>query len=213
MLTNRELAEKLGIPIGKIRRNTKEFLGEDPKATRRSGYSREFTINEGFYVYLGGILVTRYGLTFGQARSAIDIIKPWLLSNQLVPEPPKEAKPKGIDNEITDYFVSFPVYESQITNIFEVKGLKTHRKTRRTENFGRVYDEKLTSTYYYHVRNNSGIIEYFHPFQLDEDDLEIKKLDSMNRIYEVNVTLLLVSFLSSVRGRDKVNKHPRFIKP
>jgi hypothetical protein len=41
------------LPIGMMRRNTKEFLGADPIATKRSGYKREFSINDGFFVFFG----------------------------------------------------------------------------------------------------------------------------------------------------------------
>ena len=58
MLTNTIMSEKLSISITKVRRNTKEFLGQDSKATRRSGYKREFSNNDGFFVYLGGLLVS-----------------------------------------------------------------------------------------------------------------------------------------------------------
>jgi hypothetical protein len=91
------MAEALDIPISKVRRNTKEFLGDDPRAARRAGVRREFSLNDGFFVFLGGGLVTDYNLTFGNARRALEVIKPWLLKNQLVPEPPKGSKREGVD--------------------------------------------------------------------------------------------------------------------
>jgi hypothetical protein len=91
------MAEALDIPISKVRRNTKEFLGDDPRAARRAGVKREFSLNDGFFVFLGGGLVTDYNLTFGNARRALEFIKPWLLKNQLVPEPPKGSKREGVD--------------------------------------------------------------------------------------------------------------------
>jgi hypothetical protein len=98
ILTNRAMSEALDIPISKIRRNTKEFLGDDPRAARRAGVMREFSLNDGFFVFLGGGLVTDFNLTFGNARRALDVIKPWLLKNYLVPEPTKESGPReGVD--------------------------------------------------------------------------------------------------------------------
>jgi hypothetical protein len=91
------MAEALDIPISKVRRNTKEFLGDDPRAARRAGVRREFSLNDGFFVFLGGELVTNHNLSFGNARRALDVIKPWLLKNQLVPEPPKGSYRRGVD--------------------------------------------------------------------------------------------------------------------
>ena len=100
MFTNRELSERLGIPIGKMRRNTKEFLGADPIATKRSGYKREISINDGFLVLLGTELVSVHGLSFDNARRALDIIKPWLIENGLIPDRPKNFRRKGIHKKI-----------------------------------------------------------------------------------------------------------------
>ena len=151
MLTNREFSEKLKIPIGKVRRNTKELLGEDPRATRRSGYGREFTVNEGFYVFLGGILVSNHGLTFGQARDALETIKPWLLANQLVPEPPKNSGSKGVDEEIQTFTLSFYLMEGRISKLFGVHGKRPIRGSVKviTEPSGRTYQTNNESHFFY----------------------------------------------------------------
>jgi hypothetical protein len=96
MLTNKKMSEALDIPLYKIRRWTKELLPPDPKATRRSGYAREFTINDGFFVYLGGFFVLR-GYVFYEVRNILEPLKPYLLMAGLVPDIPIYAKREGIE--------------------------------------------------------------------------------------------------------------------
>jgi hypothetical protein len=165
MLTNREFSEKLKIPIGKVRRNTKELLGEDPRATRRSGYGREFTINEGWYVFLGGTLVSNHGLTFGQARDALETIKPWLLLNQLVPEPPKNSGSKGVDEEIQTFTLSFYLMEGKISKLFGVSGTTIAPKSQAfiKEPSGRIYLTRNIFNYFYFAKNKNGKICHVKP--------------------------------------------------
>jgi len=215
MLTNRKLSEKLNIPIGKIRRNTKEFLGEDPQATRRSGYEREFTINEGFFVYLGSILVSKHGLTFGQARKAIDVIKPWLLMNQLVPEPPKKAGPVGIDAQIEEFSIIFTIYEGKITNLCEISGISFKKAITKTESLGRTYDECIFSHYDYMIKNNSGKIEYVKigsgKLSKEENKIIEEGLLNFNARFEVDITKALTDFMYYVIGEER-KKHPYVAK-
>ena len=142
MLTNKIMSEKLGIPISKVRRNTKEFLGEDPKATRRSGYKREFSTNDGFFVYLGGYLVSNLGLSFEGARRTLETLKPWLLLNGFVPDIPDNAIRVGIDREIeTEVIISlFPGkrdLDREYNIQFWVKGYKGYKITDFYDSHGR----------------------------------------------------------------------------
>jgi hypothetical protein len=100
MLTNKKLSEGLDIPLYKIRRWTKELLPPDPKATRRSGHAREFPVNDGFFVALGGYLVSRYNYVFYEVRNILEQLKPYLLKTGLVPEIPDYAIHKGIEKKI-----------------------------------------------------------------------------------------------------------------
>ena len=120
MLTNTIMSEKLSISITKVRRNTKEFLGEDPKAIRRSGYKREFSNNDGFFVYLGGLLVSEFGYSFAFARDLLKLFKPWLLKNGLVPDIPKYASRNGADREVRILQWS-PPYEIVILQTIDSK--------------------------------------------------------------------------------------------
>jgi hypothetical protein len=142
MLTNKIMSEKLGIPISKVRRNAKEFLGEDPKATRRSGYKREFSTNDGFFVYLGGYLVSNLGLSFEGARKALETLKPWLLLNGFVPDIPDNAIRVGIDREM-ELVVKISLWPNKIVsgreyNIqFRITGWKGYKIKNFDDSLGR----------------------------------------------------------------------------
>jgi hypothetical protein len=196
------MSDKLSIPISKVRRNTKEFLGEDAKATRRSGYKREFSVNDGFYVYLGGTLVSKYGLSFGNARKAIDVIKPWLLLSGLVPEPAKDIKRKGIDKDILDYYVTFLIYEGQLSQVCEIKGVIESADGYSKDSSGRKYSWKETKEYYYFIKNNSGKIEYFLFEDLKEDDRTVRLLEDYTPIWEIPVTRIFLLFIERIFGSE-----------
>ena len=229
MLTNRVFSEKLGIPIGKVRRNTKELLGDDPKATRRSGYGREFTVNEGFYVFLGGILVSNHGLTFGQARDALEIITPWLLLNQLVPEPPKNSGPKGVDEEIQTFTLSFYLMEGRISKLFGVNG--TRHETGSVEFIeepsGRIYRTKKELHYFYFAENKNGKISYVKPPKYPEPDGKkgnagfnlasniinpFQTTELLEIAAEIEVNGILFPYLISICGKKSHLNHPIFWK-
>lgn len=106
MLTNSILAKRSEISLFKVRRWTKELLPPDPIAKRRSGHAREFSNNDGFFVYLGGHLLSEVDLTFSMTRKILEALKPKLLAIGLVPDIPESAKRKGVDALIVrDYDV------------------------------------------------------------------------------------------------------------
>ena len=77
MLTNKILSVRLDIPINKIRRWTKEFLQPDPEVTLKSGHARKFSSNDGFYIYLGGYMVSKFGLTFSTMSPSFIVLPPY----------------------------------------------------------------------------------------------------------------------------------------
>jgi hypothetical protein len=109
MLTNKTMADRLGIPLTRIRRWAKEFLPPDPRATRQSGYIREYTDNDGWFVYISGIIMDTTGLTFRQTSKVMDeVLKPWLLRMGLVPDLTGIKKLNGIEADIVwDVAVQF----------------------------------------------------------------------------------------------------------
>ena len=104
-VTNSQLAEKLNIPLSKIRRWTKEFLPPDPIATRRSGYKKHMSLNDAFEVILGGKLVSDFGFSFYEARQILKELKTTIVSSGLLPEIPEGVKLRGFDKEILNYSI------------------------------------------------------------------------------------------------------------
>lgn len=102
-LTNTDLSKLLGLPISKARRNSKEFLPPDPQASRQSGYTRTFDLNDGFRVFLGGHLVSVLGYSFEEARLILGEIWPWIKSVDLLPK--NSTRPKGIDVGVVNFEV------------------------------------------------------------------------------------------------------------
>lgn len=66
-ISYRDLARICERSIPQLRRYALTFF-ENPEATRRSGVAREFSLTDGFAIYLMGVLVNDYGFTLQEAR-------------------------------------------------------------------------------------------------------------------------------------------------
>jgi hypothetical protein len=64
----RDLLAVSGRSIQQLRRNALTVLGVDPGAARADGVAREFSLNDGFKVYLMGVLVGDYNLKLEEAN-------------------------------------------------------------------------------------------------------------------------------------------------
>jgi hypothetical protein len=152
MLTNKILSDALDIPLYKMRRWTKELLPPDPKATRRSGYARKFSNNDGFFVYLGGWLVSTYGIVFNDARKIVELLKPWLLRIGLVPDIPDNAKREGIDSKIkVGYEVN--IYSCKEPGKFYIEGGGSvgFDQSNKTDESGREYTQIVSKAAIYWI--------------------------------------------------------------
>ena len=87
--SNKELSEKLVIPLTKIRRYSGTILDPDEEATRQSGKSRKLSKKEAFLIYLCAHLVTKMGMVMDEAEAIIHDISPWLEANGFFPDSPK----------------------------------------------------------------------------------------------------------------------------
>lgn len=85
-MTSKELSERTGIELTKIRRYVNEILEPDPEATQQSGKSRTHRLNDSFKIYLTNFLVSRYGFTTKNARAILADIDEWLDKKQIYPE-------------------------------------------------------------------------------------------------------------------------------
>jgi len=157
MLTNTILSERLDIPLTKIRRWTKEFLPPDPKATRRSGYTREFSNNDGFKIFLGGYLVSNLGFSFEDARKLIKFLMPWIEQNGLLPDIPPNAKRKGIDRQVsTGYQIVMSLENNPRRWQCLAEGFVRREGDGDTDSTGRIYGRIKEETITYLIGSYMG---------------------------------------------------------
>lgn len=86
MMTSKELSERTGIELTKIRRYVKDILEPDPEATQQSGKSRTHRLNDSFKIYLTNFLVSKYGFITKNAKAILSDIDQWLDKKQIYPE-------------------------------------------------------------------------------------------------------------------------------
>jgi hypothetical protein len=156
MLTNAVLSEKLNIPIGKVRRWTKELLPPDPKATRRSGYTRQISDNDAFFISLGGNIVAAHGYSYYETRKILNILKPWLRRIGLVPIIDSSARREGIDAEIRKpIFVT--IFRKDGDFYLLVEGTVKIEKTKKTDSLERPYVRWFRETVTYWLNSQNDI--------------------------------------------------------
>jgi hypothetical protein len=85
LVTNQTLADITGVPYGKIRRHVKETLPADMRATLQSGYAREYSLQDGYFIYLVVHLVADLKVTAPEAKFILNSIKDWLTDKRLFP--------------------------------------------------------------------------------------------------------------------------------
>jgi len=78
---NRELSTRLGIPLSRWKRWSREFLPPDPLGGHQSGYARQYSMKDAFYVYLAGYLVSAMGFSIPEARQILLDLNGWLKKN------------------------------------------------------------------------------------------------------------------------------------
>ncbi|MCP4744631.1 MAG: hypothetical protein GY874_00585 [Desulfobacteraceae bacterium] len=61
----------------------REFLPPDPLGGLQSGYARQLSLKDAFYVFLGGVLVGSLKFTIPEARRILNDITPWLKATGL----------------------------------------------------------------------------------------------------------------------------------
>lgn len=74
---NRELSSRLGINLAKWKRWSREFLPPDPLGGMQSGYTRQYSPDDAFKVYLGGHLVSELKYAIPEARQILGDLWKW----------------------------------------------------------------------------------------------------------------------------------------
>ena len=82
---NRELSARLGIPVSRWKRWSREFLSPDPLGGLQSGYARQYSIKDSFKVYFAGYLVSAMGFSIPETRQILNDLNGWLKKNIIVP--------------------------------------------------------------------------------------------------------------------------------
>jgi hypothetical protein len=78
---NREISHSLGLNLARWKRWTREFLPPDPLGGLQSGYARQLSMREVFWVALGGHLVGFLKFSIHQAKAILADLEPWLEQN------------------------------------------------------------------------------------------------------------------------------------
>jgi len=97
---NRELSTRLGIPLSRWKRWSREFLPPDPLGGLQSGFARQYSVRDAFVVYLAGYLVSSQAYSIPEARQILHDLSGWL-QNEIIdpccaaaetgPEPASQA--------------------------------------------------------------------------------------------------------------------------
>jgi len=69
---------KFNLNLAKWKRWSRAFLPPDPLGGLQSGYARQYSIDQAFCVYLGGVLVSELKFTLPEAGQILDDLKSWL---------------------------------------------------------------------------------------------------------------------------------------
>lgn len=100
-----ELAQKTNLPHSKIKRWAREILPRDPKARMRSGYTREYGLNEAFDILMGGHLVSDLKFEVHEAKMIISGLRPFLLAHALYPEMDLRKEGPVSDKDVKEWDV------------------------------------------------------------------------------------------------------------
>jgi hypothetical protein len=77
-ITARLIAKATEYTLKQTHRWTVSFVGHDPNTGRWSGIKREYSVDEAFKVYLGGVLIAECRLTADEAKTVTEDISNWL---------------------------------------------------------------------------------------------------------------------------------------
>ena len=76
--TGRQLSAKFNINLARWKRWSRAFLAPDPLGGLQSGYARQYSIDQAFCVYLGGILVSELKFSIPEAEAILRDLRSWL---------------------------------------------------------------------------------------------------------------------------------------
>jgi len=90
--TSRELAEELDVKVHRLKRWARDLLGVDESAGMRMGYSREFSPNEAFFLWMARTMIQHLQIPIKEVSQILKDLEPWLQEKRLLPETPRDLK-------------------------------------------------------------------------------------------------------------------------
>ena len=99
-----EIAKRMTIPHTKVKRYTREFLGPDAQATKRSGHARDLNVSQAHTLFLGGYLVSTLEYTVFQARQIMDDLSGFFEEKGLLPESSPNYAALGLVGIVLEIF-------------------------------------------------------------------------------------------------------------
>ncbi len=115
--SSRELAGRLGLPLARWKRWSREFLPPDPLGGLQSGYARQYSLRDAFTVFLGGHLVADLGFAVPDARIVLKQTGTWIRRNLIPAADRLLGLPAGVAAE-----EDFPRYEIRIVPARDLAG-------------------------------------------------------------------------------------------
>jgi hypothetical protein len=96
---NRELSQRLNINLARWKRWSREFLPPDPLGGLQSGYARQYNLEEAFWVYLGGYLVSGLKFSIPETKMILNDLKDWISSHCIF----NESNNVGREGDTADF--------------------------------------------------------------------------------------------------------------
>jgi hypothetical protein len=120
----KKIALILGESQTKTRRWVKEFLEPDSEKGFRSGKTRRHSLNDVFFVFLGGYLVNGVGFSVSDSKIIIADLGRWLEVEGLVPEKTPKFSPKAKHGKrIERYDIHIMVTEAPRAFCYDCRGI------------------------------------------------------------------------------------------
>jgi hypothetical protein len=120
--SNRELSEKLQINLAKWKRWSREFLPPDVLGGFQSGYARQYTIDDAFWVFLGGHLVKDLHLSIPESKRVLRDLRQWLHDNGFTNSSEKtETGDSG--SLIQEYIIAILHDAKKMTLCYQIRGM------------------------------------------------------------------------------------------
>ena len=104
--TNREVSKRLDINLSKWKRWSREFLPPDPLGGMQSGFSRQYSPDGAFTVYLGGHLVADLKFAIPEAKQIVTDLHSWFVEKGFYFDARSNATvTQGVERLIKKYII------------------------------------------------------------------------------------------------------------